>query len=230
MSEPAPQPELMRSLGRLVRGLSGLFWGLPLALLVAVQSLVMEWLRPMGFLPPVMAAGLLLYALWEIGHFHARERPWRNALEIARVLALVNLGLSPFLYWWNRVPEQVLFLWAVRALAISGLLFLTAVNGVLVRLADMLPDETLRSETRLFASVNRVCVLAILIAGILVYAFSEREALPGVIALILSVAEREQRLVFSFAALFPLAMTMALIWKTKEAIFGSVFNRPVGDG
>jgi hypothetical protein len=81
-----------------------------------------------------------------------------------------------------------------------------------------------------FALVNRLCVLAILIAGILVYALSERDSLPGMIALILSVADREQRLIFSFAALFPLAMTMALIWKTKEAIFGSVFDKPPRSG
>ena len=34
MSETAPKTELMRSLGRLVRGLSALFWGLPIALVV----------------------------------------------------------------------------------------------------------------------------------------------------------------------------------------------------
>ena len=54
-----PNPDLMRSLGRLVRGLSALFWGLPLALpelprleIHCLNRLVtVSWLRPAeGFL------------------------------------------------------------------------------------------------------------------------------------------------------------------------------------
>ena len=38
MPDPAPNVELLRSLGRLVRGLSALFWGLPLALIVCLPN------------------------------------------------------------------------------------------------------------------------------------------------------------------------------------------------
>src|SRR5437764_1404541 len=45
MSETAPKTELMRSLGRLVRGLSALFWGLPIALVACVQSATTDCLH-----------------------------------------------------------------------------------------------------------------------------------------------------------------------------------------
>ena len=48
MSETAPKTELMRSLGRLVRGLSALFWGLPIALVVCVQTVNTNWLGSLG--------------------------------------------------------------------------------------------------------------------------------------------------------------------------------------
>ena len=53
-----PNPELLRSLGRLIRGLSALFWGLPMALLVCVQTAKMEWLRPLGIFPALAYHGV----------------------------------------------------------------------------------------------------------------------------------------------------------------------------
>ena len=38
MPEAATNPQLLRSLGKLARGLSALFWGLPISLLVCVDD------------------------------------------------------------------------------------------------------------------------------------------------------------------------------------------------
>jgi len=59
-----PKPELMRSLGRLVRGLSALFWGLPAALIVCFHTARADSLKSFGVLPPVVCTGLLLYGIW----------------------------------------------------------------------------------------------------------------------------------------------------------------------
>src|SRR5438552_7110195 len=99
MPEPAPKAELMSSLGRLVRGLSALFWGLPLSMVVCVKTAVSEWLRPTGIFPPILSASLLLFGIFQLGHFQKQERVWRRALERAQFLAVVNTGLSPFIYW-----------------------------------------------------------------------------------------------------------------------------------
>ena len=53
MAETAPKAELMRSLGRLVRGLSALFWGLPLALVVSVYVGTNEWVRSTQMIAPI---------------------------------------------------------------------------------------------------------------------------------------------------------------------------------
>ena len=63
MHDPVPNAELLRSLGRLVRGLSALFWGLPIALVVCVQTAKGELLRPLGVAPPLVATALLLHGL-----------------------------------------------------------------------------------------------------------------------------------------------------------------------
>ena len=50
----------MRSLGRLVRGLSALFWGLPLALVVCVWTANPQWVKTFGVVPPLASTGLLV--------------------------------------------------------------------------------------------------------------------------------------------------------------------------
>ena len=44
MENRAPNPQLLRSLGKLARGLSALFWGLPATLLISAETARAEWL------------------------------------------------------------------------------------------------------------------------------------------------------------------------------------------
>src|SRR5258708_6509123 len=142
----APNPKLLRSLGKLARGLSALFWGLPAALLICAETARADWLKPMGFLPALAVNALLVYGLWQMTDFQRQERPWRHALDRAMLLALVLPGLCPFIYWQNKMPEQVFFADAVFVLELAAVLFLFNLNLVLKRLGAMLPDETLRHE------------------------------------------------------------------------------------
>ncbi len=224
MENSAPNAELLRSLGRLVRGLSALFWGLPAALIICAETARAEWLKPLGIIPVLAGTGLLLYGLRQMSDFQKQERPWRTALDRAKLAALVNFGLCPFLYWQNKMPGQPFFNAAVFVLILSALLFLFNLNVVLNQLGAMLPDETLRHETRLFTALN--CWLLVLLlflgTGYVLMLHDPRWQLEFGI-----YSYRFDRLVLwalTFFALLPLAMTMALLWKTKEVILDSVFG------
>lgn len=224
MPDPAPNAELLRSLGRLARGLSALFWGLPVSLIVCVETAKAEWLRPLGVIPSFAATALLLYGLWQMGDFQKQERPWRTALDRARLLGLVNFGFCPFLYWQNRMPEQPFFTTAVFVLSLSAVLFLFNLNVVLRQLGAMLPDETLRHETRQFTALNRwllVIFLFIATAYVILIYFPPHQ--PGFIVFF-SWLDHVGLWSLVFFSLLPLAMTMALIWKAKEVILDSVFG------
>jgi hypothetical protein len=232
MPEPAPNAELLRSLGQLVRGLSALFWGLPIALIVCVQTAKTDWLKPFGMVPPLLVTGWLLYGLGQLGHFQKQERIWRSALDRAKLFGLVNLGLSPFLYWSNKIPNHPFFVPMVALLALSGLIFLNNFNLVLQRLSAMLPDETLRLETRHFTTLNRGLLLAAAALAISYYALIHFHSLPVEVAIVLEQLERRGPwgwmiltvLPLAIFVLLPLAMTMALLWKIKETILDSVFG------
>jgi hypothetical protein len=159
-----------------------------------------------------------------MGDFQKQERPWRHALDRAQLLALVIFGLCPFIYWHNKMPEQIFFSAAVAVLELSAVLFLFNLNLVLKRLGAMLPDETLRSETRQFTALNRWLLVALLFFAIAFVALIQlpHPSLP--VGRLLIWLNRASNLLLIFFILLPLAMTMALIWKTKEVILDAVFG------
>lgn len=232
MFDVAPNADLMRSLGRLVRGLSALFWGLPTAFLVCVYTARADSLRVYGVFPPLACTSLLVYGLWQLGRFHPQERVWRSSLDRAFLLGLINAGLSPFLFWSNRVPSSLFFHSMVLALALSGLLFLASLNLALQRLGAMLPDEALRSETRQFTLLN-INLLFITLAFSLVYILADHLLLahlhhqPLWLGLLVLGLDKASPWFLVLLVLLPMAMTMALLWKTKEVILENVFGPKV---
>lgn len=224
MPEPAPNAELLRSLGRLVRGLSALFWGLPITLIVGVHAARADSLKAFGVVPPLVTTALLAFGVWQLGDFQKQERIWRAALDRAQVFGLINLGLSPFLYWWNKIPANPFFLMMVMLMALSALAFLGSLNLVVRRLGAMLPDEALRLETRQFTTLNLNLLLAALLLALLYVGLGRIQVLPFWLGMVGAVIERGSLYFVIVLILLPLAMTMALLWKTKEVILESVFG------
>lgn len=225
MSETASNSELLRSLGKLARGLSALFWGLPAWLIISAETVKADALGPAGIIPALVVNLLLLYGLAQLGNFQKNERPWRNALDRVKLFGLINLGLCPFLFWFSRMPDQPFFRDSIFALVLSALLFLFNLNIVLRQLGAMLPDETLRQETRQFTVLNRwllVAWLVFLIATAVVpqeINFSARFSPQFLLWL-----QHVSTTLLLCLGLSPIAITMALVWKTKEVIFDSVFG------
>jgi len=179
---------------------------------------------PMGMLLPSVAFGMLWYGLRLFVVFQPQERIWQNALFQAKLWGLINLGLSPFLHWHHRAPDEIYFGIAVWLLAIAFVFYLMALNKVLARLSAMLPDETLRVESQLFSKMNR-SLLAVIPMGVAFMLLLPLINNPPVFMLgILEFILAWRPLLFIAFVLIPLSMSMSLLWKTKESINASVFN------
>ena len=232
MPEADRNTALLDSLRRLVRGLAALFWGLPATLVIAVQIAKGEWLR-FGFVPIVGAMALLLYGILLLGGFQTQERVWTRALERARFAAIANVGLSPFLYFWSKMPGNLFFTITVEVMFLTMLVFLFLLNSVLARLAAMLPDETLRGETKLFTRLNQTILLIIIPTLPFYIVLRGANTLPRVVVDVLLFLERGgamlELMLLMFFVLLPVAMTMALLWKTKEVIMAGVFSSLHGE-
>ena len=218
--------ELMRALGRLVRGLSTLFWGIPVVLLVDVGTARSDWFGFLGdaaCVPATLGGAALYYSLRQLDDFQKQERIWRHALTRAQILAVINTGLAPFLFWWHRFPAILFYDVCVAVFAFSALLLLMQINQVLRRLCAMLPDESLRVETKMFTTLNLALFLAAFIALAAGLALAHAHLLPRVITRILAGDNPRGLWCLLFLALMPLAMTLAILWKIKEVIFLSLF-------
>lgn len=224
MSDQPPSADLLRALGRLVRGLSALFWSLPACLVVGFHTLKSEGLLPFAYAPVLVCTAILSYGLWLLGDFQKQERIWRTSLDRARLLALIVFGLSPFLYWFNRVPSSSFFLAMVVLLAFCALLLLASLNFVLQRLGAMLPDEMLRHEIRQYTVINLNLLLGTLILSVIYLGAGQLKWIPKWLGALLETFNRGTFWFLIPLVLLPLAMTMALIWKTKEVILESVFS------
>ena len=230
MLDSAAHAAVLHSLSRLVRGLSALFWGLPASLIICVGTANAGWFSTFKIVPAMVATGLLFFGLMQMDSFQKQERPWINALDRAKLLALINVGFSPFLFFWNRMPDHFFFELIVNLMSLTGLLFLFSLNNVLARLGAMLPDETLRHETTQFTALNRGLLLALLLLTVIYLILKQATNLPEQLLEVQQWLdryrwlERGRLLVVMLFVLLPLSMTMALIWKTKEVILESVFG------
>ena len=227
MDEIDTQPDLLPALARVVRGTSMLFWGLPVAMVVSIMSTLSNWTDaawPMGMLMSPVAFGVLWVGLWLLGAFQPQERVWQAALGQAKLLGLFNLGLSPFLHWHHRAPDELYFANAVWLLALVFVFYLMALNKTLARLAAMLPDETLRVESQLFSRMNRVLLTITSISIGVMYLVTRIDEPPELLFRLVAIAAQFRPWLFMAFVLIPVSMTMSLLWKTKESILASVFT------
>jgi hypothetical protein len=224
----AAKAELLRALGKLVRGLSTLFWGLPVTLLVYVETARTDWFGFLGdaaCVPAMLAGTALYYALRQLRDFQKQERIWHQALNRAEILAIINAGLAPFLFWWHRFPAIPFYVVCIDVFAFSVLLFLMQLNQVLRRLCAMLPDENLRAETKMFTAFNIALFLAAFIGLAVYFGLAQAQVLPGAIGRIITGDNPRGLWLILFLSLLPLAMTLAILWKIKEVIFLSIFEQ-----
>jgi hypothetical protein len=226
----AARAELLRALGRTVRGLSVLFWGLAWTGLVYLEMAYMETGQMMwresfsltAYVPAFLISPLLWHGLNQLRAFQPQERIWQRALSRAEALAVLDAGLAPFLYWWRQFPSVPLYAACVLLLSVSSLLLLVQINCVLKRLCAMLPDESLRADTRLYTRFN-ISLLTATLAGLALYfLLTCFPVLPARLGLWVDAATASGIWLGLFLILMPLAMTMALLWKIKEVIFSSL--------
>ena len=215
----------MRSLGKLTRGLSSLFWGLPAWLVICADTAREDGLGMGGIIPALAVNVLLMYGLMQISSFQANERPWKQALDRARFFGWINLGYCPFPFWFSRMPDQPFFRDSMMVMTCSALMFLFCLNGVLKQLGLMLPDETLRQEMRQFTTLNRWLLFLWALAMAAVF------GLPAMAGLQLHLSAPAMAWFWNLTTtlllclgLSPLAITMALVWKTKETVFHSILG------
>lgn len=174
---------------------------------------------------PTVASGLVLYGLIRMGPYQRGERIWQGSLALSQLLALLVVGLSPFLFLWSRMPSVDFFARSVALLLVLALLFLVALLGTLERLAAMMPDDTVRGDARLFRGLTAYVVSVL--AGVSVTLYWRLS--PGRLSEFLEIPKQPlglgRQAILLLLILIPVAMAMAVTWKLKEVVLATVIGR-----
>ena len=223
-SSLALKKSILKSVGRLIRGLSALFWGLPLALLAEAHTDLYARAREMGVLLPLLANAMLLFGLFQIGKFQPQERIWSKAVDRSILIGVLNMGLTPFLFFWHDFPLIPFYSFSVALLFFCGLTYLYHLNFLLKRLAFMIPDETLRHDTELFSGLNRRMLSMMMICTLLYHLVWLFSSLPAPVVFFLKMVENARPWLTVFMVVMPVAMTMTMVWKIKEILLDNFYD------
>ena len=128
-------------------------------------------------------------------------------------------------------PEQKHVVYSVIIFCAASVMFLLNLNHLLNRLVAMLPDPILRADIRFFVIVNFVLFLPLMLSMCLsqlslpLYTWLSKNH-PQLAQSIGSDLGLENflHLVTLWIATLIVATSMAMLWKTKEAILNSVFS------
>ena len=229
----------------LLRGLNALLVGLPLALLVCVPGAVGDWIRLfvivmlegnelpgmwlLALLPSLVAIGMLVVAVWQIGRFRPDVEEWQADLYHSRLFVLVCLGLAPFLQWAevkSGVPPGGEFVFRLNVIlfTFAAFIFLLHLNLLLRRLATLLPNEVLQADTRIFAKLNPILLLLVLGVVVIYLLIYKLEPTGYRFKRILEAVNVQSGRLLLLLILPSLATTLSMIWKSRQTVLHMLFE------
>ena len=229
----------------LLRGLNALLVGLTLALLVCVPGAVGDWIRlfvivllegnalpgmwVFALLPSLFAIGLLVVAVWQLGQFRVDVKEWQSDLYHSRLFILVCLGLSPFLQWSeveSGIPPGGMFVFHLNVILfpLAAFVFLLHLNLLLRRLATLLPNEVLQADTRIFAKLNPMLLLLVLIVVGIYLLASMLQPTNQRFKQIMEAIDGQSGRLLILLVLPSLATTLSMVWKSRQTALRMIFE------
>jgi len=215
---------------RLTRGLSCVFWGVPMSLLFCIQLLIAHIVVTDPFIRGSLAQlyFVLFFAVLAVacaGTYWLQQvegigSDWRRRARVCMASAVSALYFTPFLYWWQNMPEETTYTLNLFGLILSAIVLLGALNALCMELGRFLGDRSLRRESRVF-----LALIALVLGAPALYAFwwavasSLREGSNenlGLAFLNIFRLPYHIRLTLFIVLFLPVALTLANLWRVKE--------------
>jgi len=209
LSRPAPAD----ALARVMRGFSCVFWGIPFSVLLFAGAIDLR--LPFAARAPAYVLGVFLVYCGVV-YFQRALLPgarWNSLVRELLFVLLIEVYLSPFVYWWRRMPHMPYY--------VANLIILLMCTAWGIFILNQLAAEIARSlREKAFAVEAQICAwLALVIMSIPTGHVLVRSVLaarsygmaPGEV-----IGDgRAAAWVFGIG-IIPFAITMMISWKTKE--------------
>ncbi len=209
-----------------LRGMSALFWGLPIALVSSIQVTLDSYALMMRFLFPLSAFALLAYGAHQVRWIQVLGmRSWRFRVDLLRVVSLAQLLLAPFLLFYSRSPDQPLFVASLYLLGLCWCLFLLALCQVLGGMVQTIGEESMRQDFLWMKGFIGGALSLMALGWTILFVrnlFLEAERMPLILYLL------HPQFLGTFliiSAIFPVTVLMNLAWKLKEHVFHEALGK-----
>lgn len=210
----------------LIRGFACLFWGIPISLLV-FSGLPDLRLGTHLYVPVHLFGLLLMYrGTLQLQRADLLTLRWGGLMRQLMLALVLQVYLSPFVFWWKRLPGVPLYQANLLLLAAAAMYTLRLVSRLAGEWGARLDDRVFRSE----AAISGWTALGFLASPVLL--------VPAVLWLLLRGGRWEEGLALATQAaaawprwtllLFavPASFTLAVAWKAKELGFELLKPRP----
>lgn len=210
----------------LIRGFACLFWGIPISLLVF--SRLPDLRLGTHLYVPVHLFGLLLMyrGTLQLQRANLLTLRWGGLVRQLMLALVLQVYLSPFVFWWKRMPGVPLYQANLLLLAAVAMYTLRLVSRLAGEWGARLDDRVFRSE----AAISGWTALGFLALPILLVPAGLWLLLRGgswdeSLALATQAAATWPRWTLLLFAV-PASFTMAVAWKAKELGFELLKTQP----
>jgi hypothetical protein len=213
----------------ILRGISAIFWALPIALVASIQVTLDDYAPTMRFLFPVAAFGLQAYGAHQLRWLDVVGAPnWRRRVDTMRVMALAQLLLSPFLLFFARGSDYGFFTFSIFILGWSWCGFIYSFCSFLGPLTASLPEKSLVDDYLWIKGFISGALFLICLSWSLLFLrqfiFDARQ-MPFWLYL---AAPQWLGTFLIISAIFPVTVLMNLTWKVKEYLFYYALDQDYG--
>lgn len=203
------------ALARAMRGFSCVFWGIPLSVLLFAGAIDLR--LPFAARAPAYVFGIFLVYCGVV-YFQRTALPgrrWRSLVREMLFVLLIEVYLSPFVFWWRRMPHVPYYVANILVLMLCTTWGLFILNQLAAEIARLLRDRALAVEAQIAAWLALAFMLVPTSLALLQSVLAARSfgisLAPG------EAVGGPQRFGWLYAvALFPFALNMMIAWKTKE--------------
>lgn len=213
-------PEQPRQIIPIIRGLSALFWAIPLTLISSVQLSLGVYGQARDAVFPVAAFSLIAFGSFHLSKLRIiGDIRWKSLVEHLLTISLAQVLLSPFLFFLFRVPESPFFIVSIYVLGIFIIIYFRLLLSILERMTVIIGSQSFKQDFQWMKGFIEGALVVIFINWNVLFFRSHIADLSEMPAWFLIMDPHWLTSFLMISSLFPITVTMTLVWKVKEFLF-----------
>ncbi len=212
------------------RGLSQVFWGLALAIVLLIGQAWIDLFQQRYRIPAYVAGAVLaLWGLWRMRDAGVLTSRWRARLRGAIACAALLVYFAPFTAWWKAMPGVPLYALNLVAFLLAGMILLLLVNLLAADVFARLEARGARVEAWLAAAGVAIMMMAPLLIGAVFSWFGALRYGADFAPELAAIVSRVPAFLVP-VLLLPCSLSLVCVWKARTLCYHRIWRGADGPG